>query len=278
MVVNNLIFIPIKKEILEKKNYLLQSLGLHLLIIMLIYYGLPNLFRYRAEFLPPLPVEIINITDKTTAPKINFKKSPNTNKNKTNYADQDNVKYDNQQSVTDDTREIIDKKDDTSEVIKKKKVVKLKELKKKHNQLQSVLKSIEEIKRDFNDKKKKKKEDTESDEKVTPTKLGINLSISEIDAVRRHFEKCWNIPSGAREVGDLATEIRVRFNKDGNVIDARIVNISRMKRDKFFRTAAESALRAVLNPRCKNAPLPQDKFDKWKNLTLNFDPKSIIGY
>ena len=122
MVVNNLIFIPIKKEILEKKNYLLQSLGLHLLIIMLIYYGLPNLFRYRAEFLPPLPVEIINITDKTTAPKINFKKSPNTNKNKTNYADQDNVKYDNQQSVTDDTREIIDKKDDTSEVIKKKKV------------------------------------------------------------------------------------------------------------------------------------------------------------
>ena len=51
-----------------------------------------------------------------------------------------------------------------------------------------------------------------------------------------------------------------------------------MKRDKFFRTAAESALRAVLNPRCKNAPLPQDKFDKWKNLTLNFDPKSIIGY
>ena len=278
MVVNNLIFIPIKKEILEKKNYLLQSLGLHLLIIMLIYYGLPNLFRYRAEFLPPLPVEIINITDKTTAPKINFKKSPNTNKNKTNYADQDNVKYDNQQSVTDDTREIIDKKDDTSEVIKKKKVVKLKELKKKPNQLQSVLKSIEEIKRDFNDKKKKKKEDTESDEKVTPTKLGINLSISEIDAVRRHFEKCWNIPSGAREVGDLATDIRVRFNKDGNVIAARIVNISRMKRDKFFRTAAESALRAVLNPRCKNAPLPQDKFDKWKNLTLNFDPKSIIGY
>jgi len=34
----------------------------------------------------------------------------------------------------------------------------------------------------------------------------------------------------------------------------------------------------VLNPRCKNAPLPENKFDKWKNLTLNFDPKSIIGY
>ena len=67
MTLNNLIFLPFKKEILEKKNYLLQSLGLHLIIIMLVYYGLPNLFRYRAEFLPPLPVEIINISDKTVA-------------------------------------------------------------------------------------------------------------------------------------------------------------------------------------------------------------------
>jgi len=275
MTINNLIFLPLKREVLEKKNYLLQSLGLHLFIIMLIYYGLPNLFRYRSEFLPPLPVEIINISDKTTAPKINFKKTPNTSKNKTNYANQENIKYNNQTNVpeatetTQETKEVVE--------IKKKKIVKLKELKKKPNQLQSVLKSIEQVKRDFSDKKKST-EKTESEDKVTPTKLGINLSISEIDAIRRHFEKCWNIPSGAREAGNLATEIKVRFNKKGNVLDARIVDVSRMKRDRYFRTAAESALRAVLNPRCQNAPLPQDKFDKWKNLTLNFDPKSIIGY
>ena len=277
MILNNLIFLPIKREVLEKKNYLLQSLGLHLLIIMLIYYGLPNFFRYRAEFLPPLPVEIINISNKTAAPKINFKKSPDTDKNKTNYANQEAIKYNNKTDVANVDREFIDTKKEVKE-IKKKKIVKLKELKKKPNQLQSVLKSIEQVKKDFSDKKKKDKEKTKSKEKVTPTKLGINLSISEIDAVRRHFQQCWNIPSGAREAGNLATEIKVRFNKEGNVIDARIVDISRMKRDRYFRTAAESALRAVLNPRCKNAPLPENKFDKWKNLTLNFDPKSIIGY
>ena len=276
MTINNLIFLPIKREVLEKKNYLLQSLGFHLLIIILIYYGLPNFFRYRSEFLPPLPVEIINISNKTAAPKINFKKSPDTEKNKTNYANQENIKYNKQTVVPDDSREIIQETKEVKE-IKKKKIVKLKELKKKPNQLQSVLKSIEQVKRDFSDKKKNT-EKTESEDKVTPTKLGINLSISEIDAIRRHFEKCWNIPSGAREAGNLATEIKVRFNKKGNVLDARIVNFSRMKRDRYFRTAAESALRAVLNPRCQNAPLPENKFDKWKNLTLNFDPKSIIGY
>ena len=276
MILNNLIFLPIKREVLEKKNYLLQSLGLHLLIIILVYYGLPNLFRYRSEFLPPLPVEIINISNKTAAPKINFKKSPDTEKNKTNYANQENIKYNKETVVPDDSREIIQETKEVKE-IKKKKIVKLKELKKKPNQLQSVLKSIEQVKKDFSDKKKST-EKTESEDKVTPTKLGINLSISEIDAIRRHFEKCWNIPSGAREAGNLATEIKVRFNKKGNVLDARIVDVSRMKRDRYFRTAAESALRAVLNPRCQNAPLPEDKFDKWKNLTLNFDPKSIIGY
>ena len=114
--------------------------------------------------------------------------------------------------------------------------------------------------------------------KATPQKLGISLTISEEDAIRRHFEKCWNIPSGAREAGNLAAEIKVRFNKEGNVLDARILDINRMKRDRYFRTAAESALRAVLNPRCRNAPLPIDKYDKWKNITLNFDPKNVIGY
>ena len=32
-----------------------------------------------------LPIEIINISDKTTAPQINFKKTPDAGKNKTNY-------------------------------------------------------------------------------------------------------------------------------------------------------------------------------------------------
>ena len=277
MTFNNIILLPIKKEVLEKKNYLLQSLGFHLIIIILIYHGFPNLFRYRSEFLPPLPVEIINISDKTVAPKINFKKSSETTKNKANYVNQENIKYNNQNDTPVDNRELIDETKDNKEIVKKK-IVKLKELKKKPNQLQSVLKSIEQVKKDLSDKKKKDKNEIKKDEKITPTKLGINLSISEIDAVRRHFEKCWNIPSGAREVGNLATEIKVRFNKEGNVIDARIVDIGRIKRDRFFRTAAESALRAVLNPRCKDAPLPENKFDKWKNLTLNFDPKSIIGY
>ena len=119
MTINNLIFLPIKREVLEKKNYLLQSLGFHLLIIILIYYGLPNFFRYRAEFLPPLPVEIINISDRTSAPKINFKKSPENSKNKTNYVNQENIKYNNQTEVINDNTEVIDIKKEVKQIKKK---------------------------------------------------------------------------------------------------------------------------------------------------------------
>ena len=89
------------------------------------------------------------------------------------------------------------------------------------------------------------------------------------------LQQCWNIPSGAREAGDLATEIKVRFNKEGNVIDARIVNINRMKRDRYFRTAAESALRAI--QLCQPLKVPTSGYERWKDLQLNFDPREMLG-
>jgi len=280
MSINHLVFQPLKNEILNKKNYLIQSLTLHLCVIFLIYYGVPNLFKYRTEFLPPIPIEIVNISHKTAAPKINFSKNKEKEEKKNNYsAIEDKTKYNTQDRRAEDDPDAIALNKTQLKNIEKKTIIKIDKIKKKPNQLQSVLKSIEQIKQDIGNKKKSKKEKVvEKNEKLTPNKLSMMLTISEIDAMRRHFEKCWNIPSGAREAGNLATEIKVRFNKEGNVIDARILDINRIKRDTYFRTAAESALRAVLNPRCQNAPLPIDKYDKWKNITLNFDPKSVIGY
>ena len=50
----------------------------------------------------------------------------------------------------------------------------------------------------------------------------------------------------ARDAQNLAVEIRVMFNPDGSVARAEIVDTSRMASDAFYRTAAESAYRAVL--------------------------------
>ena len=50
-----------------------------------------------------------------------------------------------------------------------------------------------------------------------------------------------------------------------------------MTADPFFRSAAESALRAVLNRRCQPFKLPPEKYDIWKLMILSFNPKEMFG-
>ena len=103
------------------------------------------------------------------------------------------------------------------------------------------------------------------------------LSMSELDALKRQIERCWNFPAGARNARDLVVEIKVLVNRDRTVRQARIVDVARMRRDPFYRSAAESARRAVLNPRCSPLKLPPAKYDLWRSMTLTFNPREAFG-
>ena len=102
------------------------------------------------------------------------------------------------------------------------------------------------------------------------------LTLSELDAIRSQIAQCWNVPAGARDARNLVVELQVEMNPDATVRTVRVVDESRMMTDNFFRAAAESALRAVRNPRCNPLRLPPDKFDTWKSFTLNFNPKEML--
>jgi hypothetical protein len=108
------------------------------------------------------------------------------------------------------------------------------------------------------------------------TSIDDQLTMSEIDFIRRQYIECWNPPAGARDARDLVVSIHVEYNPDGSVRRASIEDTSRMS-DPFFRTAAESALRAVLNPRCNPLKVPSKKYDSWKSVTLNFNPREMLG-
>lgn len=103
------------------------------------------------------------------------------------------------------------------------------------------------------------------------------ISISDIDGVRRQIERCWNVPAGARDADDLVVRIRVEMNPDGTPRTAAIVDDGAGRSDASYRTAAESALRAVLNPRCHPFKLPPDKYGQWKSMTIVFNPKEMFG-
>lgn len=106
-----------------------------------------------------------------------------------------------------------------------------------------------------------------------PTKA---LSISEIDLVRRQIAQCWNLPAGAKDAHKMTVEIKVAMNIDGTVREATLSNQLRMAADPFYRAMAESALRAVLNPRCQPFKLPPDRYEIWQTMELNFDPREML--
>jgi len=152
----------------------------------------------------------------------------------------------------------------------------------------SVLKSLEDMRKaPPAPQKEKKKEEPKKDFESEIAKVLASstktmdssqpITLSEIDAVRHQIAPCWNLPAGAKDAENLIIEIGVVMNPDGMVRSAEIKNASRMASDPFFRTAAESGLRAVLNPRCQPFKLPPEKFDRWKTMTLNFNPKDMFG-
>ena len=102
------------------------------------------------------------------------------------------------------------------------------------------------------------------------------VTVSEIDVLRQQIAGCWNIAAGARQAEALSVEIEMRMNPDATVRTARVVDGARMNSDPFFRAAAESALRALSHPDCIPLKLPVGKYEVWKSFTFNFDPKNML--
>jgi hypothetical protein len=155
---------------------------------------------------------------------------------------------------------------------------------------ESILKTVEELKTKSiqkdkkNDKKKDKIKDKSFEQQMAQALMSKKtienphrkLAISEIDLVRQQIRECWSLPAGAREAENLSIEIKMAMNSDGTVRQARIIDQGRLQSDPFFRAAAESALRAVLNPRCNPLKLPSEKFKHWQNMVLIFDPQKMF--
>ena len=124
-----------------------------------------------------------------------------------------------------------------------------------------------------------KRQSRSQPERAQRASLGENLSISEIDAIRRQIERCWLVPAaiGAKNVEEMAVQIRMKLNPDGTMRESRIVDRFRMETNPTYKAVAESALRAVRNPRCNKFKLPLQKYDVWKDMVLRFNPSEMVG-
>jgi membrane protein involved in colicin uptake len=107
--------------------------------------------------------------------------------------------------------------------------------------------------------------------------LGTELTGTDIDMLNRHMKQFWNIPSGHEKAHSIVVEIELFIRKDRTVEKANIVDQKRLYSDPEFRIAAESALRAVLDPECSPLPLDSDKYEQWKHMIFVFDPSEMCS-
>jgi outer membrane biosynthesis protein TonB len=109
--------------------------------------------------------------------------------------------------------------------------------------------------------------------------LGNDLTISEKDSFGAHMARCWRTPAGAANPEELVVDLRVFLNRDGSLASPPEVissGASSFGNNTFIRAAEDAARRAVV----KCAPydfLPDDKYDRWDDFTMTFDPAKMIG-
>jgi len=96
------------------------------------------------------------------------------------------------------------------------------------------------------------------------------VTASEVEGVRQKIRPCWNSFGGARDAPVVT--LVVQMNQNGTPVEADFKDPGRMG-DPVYRAAAESARRAILNPRCQPWPLTPEKYNSWRVITFNFDPR-----
>ncbi len=108
-------------------------------------------------------------------------------------------------------------------------------------------------------------------------KITVTERQAIVNAVKKAVERCWIFHAGAKGAENFNVEIKVSMRSDGYVANADILNKASHRGNPFRVAAAESAYRAVVNPTCQPFKLDPNKYDVWKDLTLNFDPKEMMG-
>lgn len=273
------------------------SLVFHAIILLGMIVGLPYL-KPEIELPPMISVELATVADitQTNKPPV---KAPDPEKKTEELpakVEKPIVKPQEQpkppEKKTEPEKKAIEVKKETPDVdelappkkIPEKKPEKKPEAKKTEPKKDNQKKSLDSLLKNLTKEEAKQKSDigdiTKKLTQAAPTpetpNLGETLTISDIDALRQQLAGCWNVFAGAMEAEDLSVDIRVLVNSDRTVKEATVMDQSRYNNDDRFRAAAESALRAVRDPRCSPLRLPREKYNLWHDMVINFDPKEML--
>ncbi len=109
-----------------------------------------------------------------------------------------------------------------------------------------------------------------------PYRPDERLGMTEIDSIRAQIQRQWAVPAGAEDAHEMVVTLRLQLAEDGAVRAVSVIEQTRMSADSFYRTMAESAVRAVR----RAAPiqgLSPHNHALWRDITLRFNLRDMFG-
>ncbi len=105
---------------------------------------------------------------------------------------------------------------------------------------------------------------------------GPPLSAGEKEALRVAVSSCWNVGSLSSEALATTVVVAVSLSQDGKpqVDTIRMVSSSGGD-DGAARQAFEAARRAIIRCGAKGYDLPADKYDRWRDIEMTFNPERM---
>lgn len=105
----------------------------------------------------------------------------------------------------------------------------------------------------------------------------LSLTDDEMVAIKTQIYGCWSIPLGLPYQEDLVVDLKIKFNKDGTVKKSEVLNKERLSQEGqgYYKVLADSTLRAI--KLCEPFKLPENEYDRWKELIFKFDAKAALG-
>lgn len=277
------------------RNSFIISTCLHVGILVFMYIGLPHIFKPLPPLSRPIPIDIVEIGEITNT-RIGKEEDskPIASQSTKPEPEQKAEMKPAETSKKPETKPMEQKSEKAEDVAilpkpKEKpappKPVETEKKQEQSDQLTSVLKNLAKLKaKGSKGDEEKKDEAKQSSSNIVGgareggygPALSDRLTISQEDALRRQIQQCWNVPAGARDAEKLVVEVLIEVNPDRTVREAKVVDQNRFATDPFFRAAAESALRALRNPKCSPLELPPDQYEQWKTILFNFDPRDML--
>ena len=266
------------------RSSILSSIVLHLAIMMMAIVSLPIFNNPDLEIPPIVQVELIEISEKTNVPKVSKKKDKKEEK-KIEEKEVEKINQPVMKPKVEKSNEKVKDASDKDEIVKNKIEQKMfenipirKPVIKKKDKF-DPLKIAELIDKSKDTKSVEENiEDLEYDSLDSTPSLDNKLTLSEEDAIRAQFMQCWSIPIGIPFDDTMIVKIKISLNTDGSLLEPpEVLQHERMNKpsEKYFRTLAESALRAVR--RCDPIKAPDiNRYESWKKIQLNFDPREIL--